>query len=127
MAEHEKMTPQKRIELAAMMKAVKDVQDMHGISEKGSICSWQPYDDDKLVVEADGLGGATLMRASDHYPFDGYDLLNHHEFDSEKEACEALDWFYNDGNGRDDMTATEFFDLLDEGKKPWEDEDEVPA
>jgi hypothetical protein len=46
--------------------------------------------DEDVVVEADGLGGATLVIVEGNYPID-YLLKLQRGFDSEEEACEAAD------------------------------------
>lgn len=106
--------------------AIKQIQDAHGVTAKGSPCTWYPYGDDKLMVEADGLGGGTLMLVSDHYPFDGFDCRYSHHFEDEHEACRAAEWFDDLlENRKGDMSCREFFGLIEQGKRPWlEDETE---
>lgn len=123
MAEKPPLTPDAIQALKDHYAAIKEIQDAHGIGSKGSVQTWYPYGDDKIVVEADGLGGGQLMVVSDHYPFDGFDLHHSHDFDDEHVACKAAEWFDELlEQTQSSMSATAFFRLLGEGRKPWEEE-----
>lgn len=114
------------VALKSHYAAIKALQDEHGITAKGDICTWYPYSDDLLLVEADGLGGGSLMLVSDHYPRDGFDLRHSHEFVDEDEACEAAEWFDTLlEETQSTMSATAFFRLLEAGRKPWKEAQDV--
>lgn len=112
-----------KIELEAHYKAIEEITKRYGITPKGVVATQYPYDDDHIVVEGDGFGGGDLMRVCDQYPFDGFMQHNHHHFDDEDEACKAAEWFDQHQENGGEMTATEFFDAIAEGKKPWEEEE----
>lgn len=123
MADHPPLTPVDLQALKNHYEIIREIQMAHGITAKGDVCTWYPYDDDKLVVEADGLGAGTLMLVSDHYPFDGFDLKHHHEFADEHEACKAAEWFDDLlEQTQSSMSATQFFRMLKEGRKMWDEE-----
>lgn len=123
MVEHPPLTPVDLQALKDHYEAIREISEKHGISVKGSICTWYPYSDDKLVVEADGIGGAELMLVSDHYPFDGFDLRHTEHFADEHEACRAAEWFDEELEERGStMSASAFFRLIrsaEKGKEPW--------
>jgi hypothetical protein len=128
MPDYPPITPDAVQALKDHYAAIEEIQKTHGIGPKGSVQTWYPYADDKLVVEADGLGGGCLMLVDDHYPFDGFMLKHSQDFENEHEACKAAEWFDDLLENSDScMSATEFFErvgkaLLTEGPKFWHDE-----
>lgn len=120
------LTPDAVQALKDLHAAIKQIQEAHGVGGKGMVQTWYPYGDDKLVVESDGIGGGTLMLVSDHYPFDGFDCHHSHDFEDEHVACKAAEWFDELlEQTQSSMSATAFFRLLGEGRKPWEEEQDV--
>lgn len=105
--------------------AIAEIQQAYGFSPKGTVLAWYPYGDYKLIVESDGIGGASLMLV-DNYPLDGYDCQYRHGFPDEYSAAKAAEWI-------DDllhctsslMTMASFFGLLAKGRKPWEEASSV--
>ena len=104
------------------------VQDLiraeHGIHPKGEALTHFPIssiDEELLVVEADGLGGAHLLMIEGPYPFmeNCMEKYNHH-FEHEQEACQAAEWL---DEHIDDVDLTKFFVALDAGESPHLKED----
>lgn len=123
----EKLSVSDRVELEAHYTEIASILKRYGITPKGSVATQYPYDDDHIIVEGDGFGGGDLMRVCDHYPFDGYMQHNHHHFDDEDEACDAAAWFDEQQEYEGSMDATEFFQALAAGKKPWNEEEAEAA
>lgn len=79
--------------LHRLKKRAERIRRNQGFSKMGEVlyrAHESQWSDNEIIVEADGLGGATLLLIEGNYPLD---YLIHSEkcFASESEACDAAD------------------------------------
>jgi hypothetical protein len=109
----EKLTKVK--ELQAQLDLIRE--DL-GVSAKGAeVVNDEVWDDRRLVVTADGLGGATLEYVEGHYPID-YESLNERQYDDENDACHdcarLVSNYQNDGSDLEEDEDKDWDDLIEE-------------
>ena len=92
---------------------------MHKKGEYLTQYSISAIDEELMVVEADGMGGADLIITEGPYPFMENCMLKFsHHFDSEEDACNAATWL---DEHIDDVELDEFFEALEKGQRPHAD------
>jgi hypothetical protein len=79
--------------LQQLENEVENLRNQLCVSKRGELLFQAPqtrWSSTDVVVEADGLGGATLMVVEGNYPSD-YTVHKEQRFDSEEEACKVAD------------------------------------
>ncbi len=88
--------------LKRLQEAVDGIRKELGLSAPGDVlylAALNPTDDEAVVVEADGFGGAITRLVEGNYPIDF--VVNQEEvFESEEEACEAAERAVMDGTAQ---------------------------
>jgi len=121
-----KMTPAVLAEITDLQAKLDKLRDAFGVSAPGEATThYNLGNDDTIIVESNGLGGATLSVVGQNYP---WDYLTHysHLFDTEDEADEAADWL-SEAYEEDRISLSDFFAALEKGQKPWLEEEEQGA
>ena len=83
----------KLVELTALQKRADSLRKELGISGPGEVIFLAPCDglsDDVVIVEADGLGGATTSVVLGNYPVD-YNVRFERHFPNERDATAAAE------------------------------------
>src|ERR1041384_3622752 len=89
------LTETARQSVAALQDQLDALRQRLGISERGCVLyrADASYGDDEVIfVEADGLGGANMLRVEGNYPVD-YFTHEERQFATEAEAVKAAETF----------------------------------
>lgn len=114
---NQKLPEHVRAELEALQLTLDEMRKSRGVSRRDEVLTHYPDDDDWIIAEANGLGGATLIVVGENYPFD-HIVKYSHKFDTEEDASNAaewLDWKLRKNN----ISRSDFFHELERGRQPW--------
>lgn len=96
--------------LRTLDAAAKNLRAELQISRSGEVTFQAGYiDDEVLIVEADGYGGATLSIVEGNYPVD-YFTKKFRRFDTEKEAGDAAERLDPNNDEAEEIDEDEIFD-----------------
>ncbi len=104
-----KLTPAVLKKIKQLQAQLDGLHKLYGISPKGD-CLWRgslnSVDPDEIVVEADGLGGATTRQVDGNWPVDCM-CVHERKFLTEKDACSFASSVTGDDAGAGDWEEAE--------------------